>query len=155
MSKPALLNRKYYKTKDNAIVERTPTGAGNGQRHVKKGRNVNADLGRRVAIEGTSVAVCKDLGIPPEWAELCEDSFHVRHNNQRDDLAAWLDLLISAGKFPKFEDKIRLLGLRVRLDSFTHRKRNGVNKRRGRPCDRPRGLGNRNRYWLDSIAPWS
>ena len=28
----------------NAIVERTPTGAGKGQRNVKKGRNVNAEL---------------------------------------------------------------------------------------------------------------
>jgi len=94
----------------NAIVERTPTGAGKGQRNVKKGRNVNGELGRRVAIEGASVDVCKDLGIPPEWAEHCEDAFHVGHSNQRDDLAARLELLISAGKFPKFEDKIRQLG---------------------------------------------
>src|SRR6478609_11349739 len=28
----------------NAIVERTPTGAGKGQRNVKKGRNVNAEV---------------------------------------------------------------------------------------------------------------
>ncbi len=94
----------------NAIVERTPTGAGKGQRNVKKGRTVNAELGRRVAIEGASVAVCNDLGIPPEWAAHCEDAFHVGHSNQRDDLAARLDLLIRTGKFPKFEDKIRQLG---------------------------------------------
>src|SRR6186713_2419369 len=82
----------------NAIVERTPTGAGKGQRNVKKGRNVNGDLGRRVAIEGASEAVCRELGIPPEWAQHCEDAFHVGHSNQRGDLAARLDLLISAGK---------------------------------------------------------
>src|SRR5271156_1484084 len=35
----------------NAIVERTPTGAGKGQRNVKKSRAVNGQLGRRVAIE--------------------------------------------------------------------------------------------------------
>src|SRR5882757_3808614 len=45
----------------NAILQRTPTGAGKGQRNVKKGRNVNGELGRRVAIEGASVAVCQDL----------------------------------------------------------------------------------------------
>jgi tRNA-splicing ligase RtcB len=56
------------------------------------------------------MAVCKDLGIPPEWAEHCEDAFHVGHSNQQDDLAARLDLLISAGKFPRFEDKVRQLG---------------------------------------------
>ncbi len=65
----------------NAIVERTPTGAGKGQRNVKKGRNVNAELGRRVAIEGASVAVCKDLGIPPEWSQHCEDAFPLGHSN--------------------------------------------------------------------------
>src|SRR3954469_4403624 len=59
----------------NAIVERTPTGAGKGQRNVKKGRNVNGELGRRVAIEGASEGVCRDLGIPPEWAQRCEDAF--------------------------------------------------------------------------------
>jgi tRNA-splicing ligase RtcB len=30
----------------NAIVERTPTGAGKGQRSVKKSRHVTAELGR-------------------------------------------------------------------------------------------------------------
>src|SRR3954464_11728656 len=47
----------------NAIVERTPPGAGRGQRNVKKGRNVNSQLGRRVAIEGASEGVCRELGI--------------------------------------------------------------------------------------------
>ena len=94
----------------NAIVERTPTGAGKGQRNVKKGRNVNAELGRRVAVEGASEGVCRELGIPPEWAQHCEDAFHLGHSNQRDDLAARLDLLINTGKFSKFEDKVRQLG---------------------------------------------
>src|SRR5690349_5600173 len=48
----------------NAIVERTPTGAGKGQRNVKKGRNVNVELGKQVAIEGASASVCQQLGIP-------------------------------------------------------------------------------------------
>jgi len=94
----------------NAIVERTPTGAGKGQRNVKKSRQVNAELGRRVAIEGASEGVCRELGIPPEWSRHCEDAFHLGHSNQRDDLAARLDLLIASGRFPKFEEKIRQLG---------------------------------------------
>src|SRR3569833_1171040 len=52
----------------NAIVERTPTGAGKGQRNVKKGRNVIVVLGRFVAIDGASEGVCRDLGIFFVWA---------------------------------------------------------------------------------------
>jgi len=106
----AVADRQVRRALIDAIVERTPTGAGRGQRSVKKSRSVNAELGRRVAIEGASVAVCKDLGIPPEWAEHCEDAFHLGHNNQRDDLAARLEFLISTGRFAKFEDKVRQLG---------------------------------------------
>jgi tRNA-splicing ligase RtcB len=93
-----------------AIVERTPTGPGKGQRSAKKSRSVDANLGRRVAIEGASKGVCEALGIPPEWASRCEDSFHVGHKGQADDLAARLDFLISAGKYTRFEEKIRQLG---------------------------------------------
>lgn len=106
----AVADRKIRRALINAIVERTPTGAGRGQRNVKKGRDVNAELGRRVAIEGASEGVCRDLGIPVEWAQRCEDAFHLGHNNQRDDLAARLDFLILAGKFAKFDDKVRQLG---------------------------------------------
>jgi tRNA-splicing ligase RtcB len=106
----AVADRKLRRALIDAIVARTPTGAGKGQRDVKKGRNVNAELGRRVAIEGASEGVCTELGIPPEWTQRCEDASHLGHNHQRDDLAARLDFLIRAGKFPKFEEKIRQLG---------------------------------------------
>lgn len=94
----------------NAIVERTPTGAGRGQRMAKKARRVGEALGRKVAIEGASEEVCRELGIPPEWAARCEDAFHVGHNNQRDDLAERLEFLMRAGKFANFEAKISQLG---------------------------------------------
>src|SRR3954470_16596237 len=35
-----------------AIVERTPTGAGKGQRSVRKSRSVNKDVGWMAAVEG-------------------------------------------------------------------------------------------------------
>src|SRR2546426_4940546 len=60
-----------------AITDRTPTGPGKGQRSVPKARNVSPELGRQVATEGASKAVCEALGIPPEWASRCEDAFHV------------------------------------------------------------------------------
>lgn len=106
----AVVDKPVRRALINAIVERTPTGAGRGQRNVKKGRNVNAELGRRVAIEGASTGVCEALGIPPAWAQRCEDAFHLGHSNQQDDLAARLEFLIATGRFARFEDKVRQLG---------------------------------------------
>src|SRR4051812_44494327 len=83
----------------NAIVERTPTGPGKGQRSAKKSRHVDPDLGRRVAIEGASREVCQALGIPPEWATRCEDAFHVGHKGLSQELGDRLDFLIGAGRF--------------------------------------------------------
>ncbi|MDB6171702.1 MAG: rtcB 1 [Chthoniobacteraceae bacterium] len=94
----------------NAICERTPTGAGRGQRSAKKSRPVSPQLGRRVAIEGASVAVCEALGIPPEWAARCEDSAHVGHDDTSDALAERLEYLINSGALPRFDDKMTQLG---------------------------------------------
>jgi tRNA-splicing ligase RtcB len=94
----------------NAICERTPTGAGRGQRSAKKARPVEPELGRKVAIEGASRAVCEALGIPPQWAERCEDSSHVGHDDTLDALADRLERLIAGGELPKFEEKMRQLG---------------------------------------------
>lgn len=94
----------------NAIAERTPTGPGKGQRSAKKSRHVSADLGRLVLLEGASPAVCKGLGIPPEWATRCEDAFHVGHDDTPASLGKRLDLLMSTGQLSKFEEKIQQLG---------------------------------------------
>jgi tRNA-splicing ligase RtcB len=79
----------------DAICERTPTGAGRGQRHAPKSREVDEALGRRVVTEGASPAVCAALGIPPEWADRCEDAVHVGHDGTADALAARLERLWS------------------------------------------------------------
>ncbi len=106
----AVTSKETRRALINAICERTPTGAGRGQRTAKKSRPVSRELGRQVAIEGASRSVCEALGIPPEWAERCEDSAHVGHDNTHDALAARLDHLISSGAFPKFTDKMTQLG---------------------------------------------
>src|SRR3569833_838951 len=67
----AIKERPVRRALINAITERTPTGAGRGQRSVKKSRRVGFELGKRIAIEGASAGVCQELGIPPEWAERC------------------------------------------------------------------------------------
>lgn len=106
----AIAEKRTRRELINAIAERTPTGAGKGQRHAPKARPVSPELGRLVAVEGASWKVCDSLGIPPHWAERCEDSAHVGHNDKHDDLAERLERLIEGGHFPKFNDKIRQLG---------------------------------------------
>jgi tRNA-splicing ligase RtcB (3'-phosphate/5'-hydroxy nucleic acid ligase) len=103
-------DRKTRRAIINAICERTPTGMGRGQRSVPKSRAVSQPLGRRVAIEGASRQVCEALGIPACWAQRCEDSFHLGHDDTRDALGARLDWLMDAGKFPKFGEKMTQLG---------------------------------------------
>ncbi|NLE38112.1 MAG: RtcB family protein [Pirellulaceae bacterium] len=106
----AIRERPTRRALINAICDRTPTGPGMGQRNVPKSRKVDASLGRRVAIEGASAAVCETLGIPADWAARCEDAFHVGHDDTQDALTARLDRLEATGAFPKFAEKISQLG---------------------------------------------
>ena len=96
----------------DAIGQRVPTGAGHGQRSVRKSRHVNAEVGAMVAAEGASPAVCAALGIPEEWALHCEDSAHVGHDETPASLEQRFDTLM--GDDPKsharFADKAMQLG---------------------------------------------
>lgn len=78
-----LLSKPARRAVINALLERLPTGAGKGQRSVKKARPVDATLGRRAVIEGGSDAVLSGLGIPLHWSAACEDSFHLGHDKTR------------------------------------------------------------------------
>ncbi|MDA1165621.1 MAG: RtcB family protein, partial [Planctomycetota bacterium] len=106
----AVAERRVRRALIDAICERTPTGAGRGQRHATKSRAVDAELGQRVVIEGASRSVCEDLGIPPGWAERCEDSSHVGHDDTLDALGNRIGKLIGSGDFPRFTDKMSQLG---------------------------------------------
>src|SRR5216117_3890214 len=53
----SMLDKRVRRALINAILERTPTGTGRGQREVKKGRYVDATLGQRVVTEGASASV--------------------------------------------------------------------------------------------------
>ncbi len=105
-----VLDRRTRRAVIEAICERTPTGAGRGQRSVRKSRHVGEPLGRRVAIEGASQGVCEAMGVPARWATRCEDSFHLGHDETRDALGARLDWLLHSGAFPKFREKVTQLG---------------------------------------------
>lgn len=105
-----ILDRRVRRQIIKAITDRTPTGAGKGQRSVPKSRAVSPDLGVRAVCEGASKGVCRALGIPPEWAERCEDSRHTGHDGTMDALEARLQELLDRDQFPKFDEKIRQLG---------------------------------------------
>jgi tRNA-splicing ligase RtcB len=104
----AVNDRRTRRALINAICERTPTGAGRGQRNAPKSRRVGVELGKRVLIEGASRGVCEALGIPSEWADRCEDSAHVGHDDSTDALAMRLEKLLP--KLQNFESKMTQLG---------------------------------------------
>jgi tRNA-splicing ligase RtcB (3'-phosphate/5'-hydroxy nucleic acid ligase) len=106
----AVDDRQTRRALINSICERTPTGAGRGQRNARKSRHVSAELGKQVMIEGASAGVCAALGIPPEWAARCEDSFHLGHDDTRDALARRLETLMPREHFRNFADKMSQLG---------------------------------------------
>ena len=103
-------DKKVRRAIINAIGERVPNGPGRDQRSVAKSRRVNDDEGAKAAIEGASPAVCEALGIPKEWAERCEDAFHLGHDDTSEALAKRLTYLRDSGNFRKFSDKIKQLG---------------------------------------------
>lgn len=103
-------DRKTRRALINAICERTPTGAGRGQRHVTKAREVSEALGRQLLVEGASPDVCAQLGIPVHWALRCEDAHHLGHDDTTDALRNRLQQHLEAGAFPKFAEKVRQLG---------------------------------------------
>lgn len=105
-----IVDKRVRRELIKAITERTPTGPGQGQRSVKKARPVSRELGFQVVTEGATPAVCEALGIPPEWAERCEDSSHAGHDGTHSALAARLEWILDQGRIRNFTDKMRQLG---------------------------------------------
>ncbi len=107
----AIESREVRRALIQAICERTPTGAGKGQRSVKKSRPVNAELGKKIVTQGASPEVCEALGIPVEWAERCEDSVHLGHDKTREALERRLEVHLADSRFKeRFPKKMQQLG---------------------------------------------
>ncbi|MFM7167436.1 MAG: RtcB family protein [Planctomycetaceae bacterium] len=107
----AIEDRRVRRALIQAICERTPTGAGRGQQNAPRSRRVGESLGRQLMLEGASASVCEQLGIPPHWAERCEDSFHVGHDDTQDALGARLEHHLRDGFFRnRFPGKMKQLG---------------------------------------------
>ena len=106
----AVADKRTRRELIHAISRRIPTGAGKGSRHVPDGRRVDDHVGRAAMMEGASRDVLQSLNVPVEWAERCEDAFHVGHDDKRDSLAMRLDYLRHSKKFSNFRAKIQQLG---------------------------------------------
>jgi len=106
----AIQDRRVRRQLISAICQRTPTGAGKGQRHVTQSRHVNRTLGQQLVVEGASEDVCRALGIPPAWAYRCEDSFHLGHDDTQDSLEQRLDALLQQRDMTNFSEKMTQLG---------------------------------------------
>ncbi len=110
LDEDAIVDRKVRRALISAICQRTPTGAGKGQRSVRKSRRVGKKLGKQLVCEGASKDVCEQLGIPPEWADRCEDSFHVGHDDTKSALQERLERLLDQKHMSNFADKMTQLG---------------------------------------------
>lgn len=111
LDEASVADRSTRRALINAICERTPTGAGRGQRHVPKARSVSANLGEQIVTQGASHEVCEALGIPPEWAQRCEDGAHTGHDGSHESLRQRLATLNRDHRFcERFAGKMRQLG---------------------------------------------
>lgn len=108
----AITSKPLRRALIEAILQRTPTGAGRGNRHAKKGRYVSTSQGRQIVTEGATDEVLTQLGIPLHWAQRCEDSHHTGHDGTREALLDRVDrtLLAESLTYGVFADKIAQLG---------------------------------------------
>lgn len=109
LSEDDIRDKRVRRELISAITERIPTGAGAGQRDVRKSRRIATELAVRAVVEGASSNVCKQMGIPEEWALRCEDSFHRGHDGSVDSLKKRLEFL-QHKIFKNFEEKLSQLG---------------------------------------------
>lgn len=110
LHKDVIEDKEVRRALIEAICLRTPTGAGKN-RTAKRGRVISPELGRKVCLEGASKEVCEELGIPFEWAERCEDSYHLGHDRTAEALERRLDILMANNQFrDRFPNKVNQLG---------------------------------------------
>jgi len=93
-----------------AICDRIPTGAGKGQRNVRKGRHFSKDLPRKAIVEGASESVCERFGVPIEWTQRCEDAVHYGHDRSSVALTHRLERILKEKYMSNFGEKMMQFG---------------------------------------------
>lgn len=106
----AIVDKRTRRALINAICARTPTGAGKGQRSVKQSRKIDVAIGKMAVTQGASREVCEAIGIPVEWAQRCEDSFHLGHDGTQAALEERLDRMLTGGYDSRFASKVQQFG---------------------------------------------
>jgi tRNA-splicing ligase RtcB len=106
----AIADRRLRRRLIDALCDRIPTGPGRGARSVPKGKLIDESLGRKILVEGASLEVCAQLGIPTAWLERCEDAHHVGHDGTSAPLESRLSWLLEHDVVRNFADKIHQLG---------------------------------------------
>ena len=105
-----ILDKRVRRELIKAICERTPTGAGTGQRSVRKSRRVPLAVARQAVIEGASEFVCEGFGIPFDWTRRCEDAVHYGHDKSTKALERRLDRILREKYMVNFADKMQQFG---------------------------------------------
>jgi tRNA-splicing ligase RtcB len=93
-----------------AICERTPTGAGKGQRNAPKSRKFSKELPRDAIIKGAVESVCEQFGVPFDWTQRCEDAVHYGHDKSSRALKIRLDKILREKFMSNFGDKMLQFG---------------------------------------------
>jgi tRNA-splicing ligase RtcB len=106
----AIADKKLRRALIDALIERTPTGQGQGQRDVKKSRRISKQAAIKAVTEGASKEVCDILSIPDSWPCRCEDSFHGGHTGTSEGLLDRLDTIIKTNIFKHLDEKLSQLG---------------------------------------------
>lgn len=106
----AIDDRRTRRALIDAITERVPTGAGKGQRSVRKARRIDPEVGFRAVTEGATVEVCRAMGIPPEWASRCEDAHHAGHDGTTEPLRQRFEALALGADERRWHGKLAQLG---------------------------------------------
>jgi len=94
----------------DALCTRTPTGAGRGQRNVKKGRQVSKEVSRQAVIRGATEQVCEAFGIPFDWTKRCEDAVHFGHDRSYRSLEVRLNKIVKEKYMCNFVEKMMQFG---------------------------------------------
>ncbi|MFO1065690.1 MAG: RtcB family protein [Pirellulales bacterium] len=105
-----IVDKRLRRELINTIGQRIPTGAGRGQRHAPKSRDVDERLGVEAVVDGASKNVLRKLGIPAEWAERCEDAHHYAPDDSTDALVDRLNKLLREERFSRFAVQMQQLG---------------------------------------------
>lgn len=89
----------------DALCDRVSTGAGYAR--AKHGRSIDPVDGLRACCQGASESVCRSLGIPPHWANCCED----RQHGEEWELFGLLDQIgKNIPRLPRKMDQLGSLG---------------------------------------------